>query len=109
MTEREARISLEFAHLQGEFKTIKADNERYRTDLQTMTERAVKAETERDILRDSPGQGTSSAEAEWKAGDLQAKLTDAQKVLFKAEVEAAQLRGRLEELEKPPAWQFWRR
>ena len=56
MTEREARISLQFAGLQGEFNTIKADNERYRTDLKAMTERAVRAETILEILSNSPGQ-----------------------------------------------------
>jgi DNA-binding transcriptional MerR regulator len=46
---------------------------------------------------------------EARIDDLEGKLTDEQDARRLAEVEAAQLRGRLEELEKPPAWQFWRR
>jgi len=53
-------------------------------------------ENERDHLR---GQVTD--------GDQE--IGDERKARRIAEVDAAQLRGRLEELEKPPAWQFWRR
>jgi len=47
----------------------------------------------------------------WKdrTAELEIKLDEVQDARRLAEVEAAQLRGRLEELEKPPAWQFWRR
>ena len=46
---------------------------------------------------------------EARIDDLEDKLSDEQEARRIAEVDAAQLRGRLEELEKPPAWQFWRR
>jgi len=46
---------------------------------------------------------------EARIDDLEDKLSGEQDARRVAEVDAAQLRGRLEELEKPPAWQFWRR
>ena len=46
---------------------------------------------------------------EARIDDLEGKLTQEQEARRIAEVEAAQLRGRLEELERPPRWQFWRK
>ena len=46
---------------------------------------------------------------EARIDDLEGKLDESEAARRLAEVEAAQLRGRLEELERPPRWQFWRK